>query len=123
MITDVKEFTVKRSEWLRGEGDDDSYLYRTTDSKKCCVGFFALACGLEQRQIENIVSMAELNKVIGSVYNGRFVTKTSPTTWTTSFSAAKIYAINDSEILTDQEREATLINYFQELDIKINFID
>lgn len=40
------EVIIKRSEWIRGQGSADSYLYRQKDDKKCCLGFVALKCGI-----------------------------------------------------------------------------
>jgi hypothetical protein len=43
------QFVIKRSNWLRGEGSDDSYLLRESDGKMCCLGFYleSLGCPLE----------------------------------------------------------------------------
>src|ERR1041384_6869017 len=37
---ELKAFTITRSEWLRGEGPDCSYLHRASDDKECCLGQF-----------------------------------------------------------------------------------
>ena len=43
------KFTVNRRTWLRGELN--SFLYRPTDQKSCCLGFLALKCGAVPRSI------------------------------------------------------------------------
>lgn len=48
------KLTIDRSRWSRGEGAGDGAcirLLRQSDNKMCCLGFFALACGLTEKQI------------------------------------------------------------------------
>lgn len=42
---------IDREKWLRGEESDNSFLLRKEDKKMCCLGFYALACGLDQIDI------------------------------------------------------------------------
>ncbi len=42
---------IDRSKWLRGEGGTRSVLYRESDGKMCCLGFYALALGASQKDI------------------------------------------------------------------------
>jgi hypothetical protein len=50
------KFTIDRSEWLRGEGHEKSFLLRESDGKMCCLGIFSLACGLDPERITNVES-------------------------------------------------------------------
>jgi hypothetical protein len=52
-MSEVTAFTVKRSQWLRGEGGYYSRLLRESDKKMCCLGFLAKACGATDEQILN----------------------------------------------------------------------
>lgn len=45
------KLTIDRPTWLRGEGGDASALLREKDGKMCCLGFYALACGMEKEDI------------------------------------------------------------------------
>lgn len=54
---DVKKFTVKRSEWYRGKGPQDSLLLNE-DKQKCCLGFYGIACGLRSQDIRGISAPA-----------------------------------------------------------------
>ena len=59
-----KSFTINRKKWLRGEGDDDSRLLRSTDNKMCCLGFLGKACGISSaclsgRGMPNTIRMPE----------------------------------------------------------------
>lgn len=54
------KFTVKRSEWLRGEGGAPSRLFRKTDNKRCCLGFFANACGFTDDELADNRTVAQM---------------------------------------------------------------
>lgn len=59
MAKKLKEFTVSRKRWIRGEYDSDagrignSRLYRPEDKKMCCLGFLARASGAKVEDIFN----------------------------------------------------------------------
>lgn len=48
----ITELTIKRSEWLRGEGVIDSALLRKSDQKRCCVGIYGRALGVSDTTLE-----------------------------------------------------------------------
>lgn len=62
------DFTIKRSEWLRGEEDDwNVFLYRNADKKKCCLGILGEACGIPLENMANVYtpeSLSDANKLI-----------------------------------------------------------
>lgn len=57
------EVIIKRSEWIRGQGSRDSYLYRQGDDKKCCLGFVALQCGIVAGRILQESSPAHILRI------------------------------------------------------------
>jgi hypothetical protein len=117
-------FTVKRSEWYRGKGSAESKLLRE-DDLKCCIGFVCLQLGLSEKQIINkgdIMSM-----VASSVEpwgdkrlltdNNLFDFGNHPK-W---LEAA--YRANDTDRLTDAEREEKLKSLFKQGGHEIEFVD
>jgi hypothetical protein len=42
---------IDRATWLQGEGGVRSYLFRREDGKKCCLGFYGKALGVEDRYL------------------------------------------------------------------------
>ena len=105
-------FEVKRSNWLRGEGAEESYLIRHEDGKMCCLGFLGRACGVanaEMRGLKNpfIPGLAEMfaAKVDASVAYGPAM------------------ELNDNASITDQEREAELVKLFAQHGIEVVFND
>jgi len=55
----ITSFVVDRKTWLRGEGTEKSFLLRE-DHKRCCLGFYTQACGIEDSDIFNKTSPGAL---------------------------------------------------------------
>lgn len=53
---------IDRSRWLRGEGSDDSFLLRPRDGRMCCLGFCALAMGLNEDDIRNVYEPEDVGR-------------------------------------------------------------
>ena len=111
--------TVKRSQWLRGEGPKGSKLLRSSDNKMCCMGFASIVAGISKEFIED-------HGTVGDVCLPEF--KDIPESlWlfqreehTTRYA---IYGTNDNERLTDEEREAKLKALGEQVGIKFDFED
>lgn len=48
------KLVISRKRWLRGEGEDESKLYRSSDRKMCCLGFYCRKLGLKVSEIKDI---------------------------------------------------------------------
>ena len=114
----AKEFTVRRQEWLRGIGPDSTLL--RGDGMKCCVGFFAQACGISDHFLTYNDTLHEaLNELDGDdeidieldIFNSALE------------NSLKIYAANDDEGISDEARETMLIELFAQYGITIRFED
>lgn len=53
-LVEMRVLTIDRTRWYRGQGDRESRLLRSKDGKMCCLGFDALACGLEEKNIIDV---------------------------------------------------------------------
>lgn len=114
----MQKLTIKRSEWLRGEGGTESYLLRKADNKKCCLGFLALSCGFNEAQILDISSPEDTeNKLLWpkSILREE-LDKDSDITFT-------LVKLNDNENLLESERELRLKEEFANIDIDVEFVD
>lgn len=49
--TETFKLTIKREEWLHGEGCGESTLFRDYDGKKCCVGIYLSALGMRDDEL------------------------------------------------------------------------
>jgi len=137
IVKDVKSFTVERKNWYRGKGDEKSRLLNNS-GKMCCLGFYALACGLDKKVIKNVpdpVGVVNLTKD-GTTTDGsdKVIKRKSEVVWETKLVANDRYGspdnsgitydlmgVNDDPYLTDEQREKELTYLFKGLGIKVNF--
>jgi len=113
-MTELKKFTVKREEWLRGT--TPSFL-RNKKGKMCCLGFCALQLfNYIPQDIENVGMPHEFD-----------TDENYAETWGSLESDDEhLYQIshtNDSYDLSDDEREEELTELFLDVGIKIEFED
>lgn len=85
----MKQVIIKKSEWLRGEGDVVSYLKRPEDGKKCCIGFFC-------EQILNVTSEQIMGK--------RVLTQIAEVEGLDWIKDEDVYSDNDDLSIDDEER-------------------
>lgn len=112
----ITEFTIKRSEWLHGEGAVRSYLLRREDGKKCCLGFYSLACGLE---IANIAGSSTPLSIANLPAEMKWLMKDPGR----SEVARKLMARNDRRDLNEEARERGIADLFASQGIKVTFVD
>lgn len=111
----MKILTIVRSQWYRGHRFG-SYLLRAADGKMCCLGFDAIACGLDKEMIEQIGNPYEVvvdwhdalpPEYLSSTRFDRVDNYNGETTQAQIINEA--IQINDDEHISDEEREAKLI--------------
>lgn len=127
---DVKTFVVKRSEWLRGTSVDSCLLDK--EDKMCCLGFYAQSCGLRKQDIRGISSPQECIAQNNKKWD-TFLLKESKDPWSygmpdsigfdDSKQCVELMKINDSENISDKEREKELTSLFNKAGIKVKFVD
>lgn len=123
-------FTIDRQTWLRGEGGDRSYLYRSQDGRKCCLGFYGMACGVSVEQMRNVDSPVKLANKLEAIPDGMEwliqqegdTDENMPDWWHTKDTRALMH-INDDEDLLETEREAQITEMFLAQGITITFIN
>src|ERR1700722_12417701 len=100
------KFTIDRKTWLRGEGGGESYLRRPSDSKMDCFGQRAVACGID---MEALLSRRFPDTVAPEHSKGDWRTLTLRTGLIRTI---RIMAINDDQVICDEERERRLKQEF-----------
>lgn len=111
------KLTIKRSEWLHGEGGRVSRLLRATDNKMCCLGFLGIACGLTR---DEILGKSEPSEITSSKWIKGLILDSSEGTET----CHQLMMANDSlSYLFETKREARIISLFAELDVQVEFVE
>ena len=113
----LKELAIDRSKWKRGSPNShDTYLL-DDDGKMCCLGFYALACGVDEESIRNKTEPDALEfEIPGLSYED----EEAITIRNTGFTQNAI-PINDSKTMGGAEREEALIRLFKEDGRKLTF--
>lgn len=103
-----KEFVIDRKKWYRGRGSANSALLRS-DGTMCCMGFYAKACGFEDREILD-AGTHPFSATIESPYfiDGRF-------------GQAGLFDVNDNVTLSEEDRETILTRLFADNGIAVRF--
>ena len=121
----LKEFTVSRKRWIRGEdaddGMNDSCLYRASDKKMCCLGFLARSSGAKVENIFGVMDPAESDCDSFSWPEGILDTEYEDE-YRNSLITEKLMAANDDSTLTSREREKMLRELFKAIGIKVKFV-
>ncbi len=124
-------FEVKRSEWVRGESTVSALLVEENDRdiahpdrKRCCLGFFAKACGIPDSQISGLPTPAVLQgpKPASADWNA-LMKKGMSMSRVNSDLCGELMNCNDNRDLTDDERETKLAQLFSKLGHTVVFVD
>ena len=113
----IKELVIDRSKWKRGSPNDhDTYLL-DDDGKMCCLGFYALACGVDEESIRNKTEPEFLEFEIPSL---SYDSEETRLIYNTEFTQRAIL-INDSQSISEDKREEALILLFKKDGTKLSF--
>lgn len=108
----VKSFRINRAKWARGgEGGQSALL--NEDGNKCCLGFYALACGAKPNQIAGHGCPEDA----WPVKAGRWLLedgKDSPDCY-------ELVNVNDNVNLTDANREEEIKRIFKKHRVEVKF--
>jgi hypothetical protein len=107
----VAKFIVDRRRWYRGQRGDLSRLL-TSHGTRCCIGFVAQQCGIEDSRILGRPTVEDAGP------DSRW-----PIWMRVPAKVEAAYLANDSVNLTDGEREAALKAIFAEHGDEIEFIN
>lgn len=102
------EFTVKRSEWLRGTDEGKLYTHENGTPERCCLGFLGLCLDLKDLQMEDTLFLNEHGITLEGLDRSK---------------EEKFADVNDNSRISDVDREIKLTEMFANIGIKINFVD
>lgn len=122
----VTEFVIKRSEWLRGEGANNSQLIREKDGKKCCLGIYGLACGITAEEMKFLSEPYQLATIKPALLPKEMywlVTQDGPMCFNNTLIATELMNTNDVRGIGEYFRERKVAEYFAMKDIIVRFED
>lgn len=115
------KLTIKRSQWLRGEGPEASRLLRPNDGMMCCLGFYCLSRGYSPSEIVNHESPATLDnaleKLTELVCIGDFTAEP-----VAKNEVYKLMVANDFQRESDDKKEQTITALFAKLNPPVEVV-
>ena len=108
-------YTVKRSEWFRGQGSSESRLLREDDNKRCCIGFVGAQLGIPDENLLDISDVFSIDSDTWPDWMRQYRSSNDPINIA--------YGINDQELLPDTDRERRLADLFAEHGDTLLFVD
>lgn len=121
----ITELTIKRSTWLRGEGNTLSALLRGKDGKMCCLGSFCLAAGLKESDIINVQQPSDVNRRVEQLLIPPDIGDVEGYYKCHNKGASNLMNVNDDEGMDEPEREASITELMLTLTppVKVTFVD
>lgn len=113
-MSNVKEFTIDRSKWYRGNTGTNSAL-RREDGRQCCLGFFGVACGVPG---EHLLGIGYPTSFYNGAGGGEW-----PSWLLTTEGAHKFVTINDNASIDGPSREQRLTELFAAHGVSVHFVD
>lgn len=137
----VKEFTIDRRTWLRGRGMDSGLFRRKNTqmgvdfngsfhkrNEKCCIGFYALACGFRSNDLVNKVDIAGLDGRVNPkrTFKAVRIERVAQSVMVLNDNDGDaffgdLYIVNDKFGLDDATRERFITARFAEVGVKVKF--
>ena len=116
----MKQFTIIREKWLRG--DEDTSMLLDDTGCRCCLGSYLQACGLTDAQLQDRHVPADVRG--GLPVEAQWLRRVIPIEGARQFTQDfHLMEVNDNEALTDAEREASITKLFKEQGIEVLFVD
>jgi len=122
-MSTVKQFTVKRSSWVRGDMQGSALLKK--NGRKCCLGFLGQACGIPNIEMLGAGVPSDVGYV-GEDGSWEFDKRWPQALFDSSnfrSNERHLACDNDEESISDKQREKQLKTKFKTIGIKINFVD
>ena len=120
----MKQLIIDRSKWRTGgiaydETHGDTHLLNEKGNM-CCLGFYCVQLvGINKRDIYEIAQPEDLNDV--NVYDDAMLHLVNEDNLRNTHFTEKAIDINDSEELTNEEREKNIQEHFKQIDVEVMF--
>jgi hypothetical protein len=120
MAYDILDVVVKRSEWLRGNGNG---LLINRSGQKCCLGFACIAAGENPGNMLNHGTPNDLLDEISAPQHLLRFLKWDDEGSLDNDVTNELVHINDDELASDEERERSIATLGRSIDINFTFVD
>lgn len=112
-----ESFQIDRRSWYRGNGSCRSRLL-TFEGKRCCIGFYASACGVSDDRMKDVATPLSLMCATQIALPGMLDTEKH-----TSIVASRLLGENDFSGHFDTKREARIKELFASIGVTVHFVN
>lgn len=130
------KLTIDRERWGRGDPRGGK-LHRECDGTMCCLGFFLLACGVEQERLTELGEPSDLANggftkedwPVAAAFLLRHVADRDPeydidfSYWEQEPITTELMCVNDDTCIEEEQRERTIAELFAKHGIEVAFVD
>lgn len=123
------DLIIDRQTWLHQEGPGAGILYRSSDGKSCCLGFYCRALGISNDVLENKAEPNDIDHVLLRKFTrGSWLIDKEPNgEYGNSIDAMRLMAENDrleiSEFSSQEEIENGITVLFAAHDVHVTFVN
>lgn len=124
VVAPIKSFVVERKRWLRGRPEAGFSFLLDSANRRCCLGFYASACGVTDEMLLAWSNPGVLKDVIGDNYPEQMgwliesrAGKTIP-----SKAGYALMEMNDDSLLGDDDKEKRVREGFAKQGIEVQFV-
>jgi hypothetical protein len=117
------KLVIDRERWQNGSKPGRSMLLNTGNGRMCCIGFYMLACGATEAQIEDTSTPCDmwLNEIPSEA---RWLVNTIEVPLRNDSSACtRLVTQNDNQVVTESVREQGITEEFAKHGVEVEFID
>ena len=119
----IDSYVIDKKTWLRGEGDEKSFLLRPEDNKMCCLGHYLRHRGLKDGAITNVHAPAMVMEK--GVPDWLLSPQPSSTIRVfpndNSGACSLLMEINDNPETNDAEKQREIRKIFADNGVKVTF--
>lgn len=114
------KFTIDRSKWARG---GDSLLLDPDSGNMCCLGFYALACGVSVSAISGEPVYSDLDDSAIEELPSRLVSPRDNSWPRVTTLHDDIVNMNDDAGVAETDREVRIASLFASIGVTVEFVD
>lgn len=116
------KLTIDREVWARGNGPSQ-LLFDSAVRLQCCVGIYCTTLGVEDDYLRSESCVDDIWRIANMPELSWLVAQRPTGLWGMSDEAEQLYNINDSQKLSESEREAEVVRRFAAHDVEVEFVN
>lgn len=125
----MRKLIIDRKTWLRGadaDGGQNSFLLRSSDGKRCCLGFYgSQIAGKKDEEMMDVQGpqMCTVGDEWGPLVKVLNLTQPSSLKAEQTLVCCNLIGANDSSSRGESDRERAITEHFRSIGVEVEFIN